>query len=128
MMRGAAYTLLLLLLGVSVHGWNPLNRTEIDSSDSITEFEDDTRKISHPSYETEQSPLNNSTDVEPRANDSGELPEIDEYRVASITKRAVQTKKVAYKTVLYSLCFLKRSISMAPNGCLVSIDSPLLSS
>ena len=108
-MRRAVCTLVLLLFRVGVNGWNPFNRTKTNISDATTEFEEYIRNIPRSLYEIEPSPFINSVEAEAEGDLEdvqldktkierilGETPtEVDAYRVSSIAKRAVQTKKVS---------------------------------
>ena len=91
--------MLVLFFGVGVNGRNPLNRTKKINSDATTpEFEDYIRDIPRPLHDTELAAEDDSEDDQRDGTEFerilDETPEVDEYRVTSITKKAVQTKKV----------------------------------
>ena len=87
-MKGAVCTLVLLFFGVGVNGWNPFNRTKTNMSDASTKFDE-----AEAEAEGDLEDAQIAKTVLERI--LGETPtEVDAYRVSSIAKKAVQTKKV----------------------------------
>ena len=119
-MRGTVYMLVWLFFGVGVNGSNPFNRTKKNNSDAATKFEDYIRNIPHPLHETGLTAEGDSEDLQ-LDGILGETTEVDEYRVTSITKRAVQTKKVFF--ILFSqLLFPLSCLIPYPLTMLLDLD------